>query len=88
MAIGCDPLSNPSELIRVFEPLTANMTLRTGANFKNFISYRSLGISRGDNAPNGTFRLCDDRGQNESFNVVVNTTGRVRSEKGGGACPF
>jgi type IV fimbrial biogenesis protein FimT len=76
---------NNEPLIRVFEPLKGSLTLRS--NYENFIGFLPTGTSVG-NGFGGTFRFCDDRGASESFNVVINQTGRVMSEKGGDACPL
>lgn len=60
-----------------------NATLRTGANFNSFVSYLPSGASRGNGGlGNGTFRLCNQRGPERGFSIVINNAGRVRIDRG------
>ncbi|WP_200858969.1 GspH/FimT family pseudopilin [Syntrophotalea carbinolica] len=64
------------------------VTLRTGANFTNSLSYLPNGISRGGGGlPNDTFRMCDQRGTANAFSIVINSVGRVRADRGAAQCP-
>jgi len=64
------------------------VTFRTDANFSNSMSYLPSGISRGGgNLPNGTFRMCDQRGTANAFSIVINSVGRVRADRGADQCP-
>jgi type IV fimbrial biogenesis protein FimT len=75
-------------LLKVHEPLDTNITLRSGANFEDYLSYQANGISRGNNGlPNDTFKLCDDRGDISLHVVALNKTGRVSSDQPIGTCP-
>lgn len=69
-------------LLKIHETLDANITLRSGANVQNFLVYQANGTSRGNSGlTNDTFRLCDNRGTASAHAVVVNQTGRVRSDR-------
>lgn len=79
-------IDNAADIIRVYEQATG-VTVRTGANFNNFVSYLASGVSQGNGGdPNGIFRVCDDRGIPSARAVDVNALGRARSGPGA-ACP-
>lgn len=70
------------QLLRIHEPLPGKLTLRSGANVQNYLSYQANGTSRGNTGlTNDTFRLCDDRGTASAYSIVINQTGRVRVSK-------
>lgn len=69
-------------LLRIHEPLSSKLTLRSGANVQNYLTYLANGTSRGNTGlTNDTFRLCDDRGTSSAYLIVINQTGRVRASK-------
>lgn len=61
-------------VLRVGSP-RPGLTIAGGANFPNWISYRSNGNSAGAGLNNGTFSICIGT---EGLDVVVGPTGRVR----------
>jgi type IV fimbrial biogenesis protein FimT len=75
-------------VIRVHDAFGGQATLRTGANFSNFLAYLPSGRSRGGGGlANGTYRLCDQRGTANAFSIVINRVGRVRVNRGAAQCP-
>jgi type IV fimbrial biogenesis protein FimT len=69
-------------LLKVHEPLDTNITLRSGANVQNYLTYEARGTSNGSTGlTNDTFRLCDDRGVNSAYSITVIQSGRVRAER-------
>lgn len=71
------------EILRVFQPAVNNgMTITTGNNFSNWISYLPAGGSQGNGLlANGTFivsfAVCPTPATNMARNIAVNSTGRV-----------
>ena len=75
-------------VLKVYGALRQGYTLRTGANFSNWVGYLPTGVSRGNGGSNDTFRLCaDNQVTAEGRSVVVNTVGRIRMDKGTASCP-
>ncbi|MCD2449271.1 GspH/FimT family protein [Methylicorpusculum oleiharenae] len=72
--------SSDDILLRVYQALPDNYTLRGNNNFVNFIRYEPNGISNNM----GSFALCDNRDgsniprPNASRLIIVNAVGRVR----------
>lgn len=74
--------------IRLYEPLPAQLTLRTGANLARWVAYRSPGTGLGSGGlATGTFRLCQGTDTAHARSVVLNSIGRARVAKGAPACP-
>ncbi len=84
-----DGVGNGELIIQGYEGLTGSNTLRTGANYANFISYLPDGGVRANGPSNGTFSLCDNRGPGHGRNIVINAVGRARVQDDTGAnqCP-
>lgn len=75
-------IDNAADIIRVYEQATG-VTVRTGANFNNFVSYLASGISQGNGGgASDTFMVCDARGIPSARAVAVNVLGRARSGPG------
>lgn len=76
-------------LIKIAAPLNAGLTLRSGNNVEDYLTYLANGTSRGSvtSFTNDTFRLCDDRGNTSAYSIVINQTGRVRSDRTTTTCP-
>jgi type IV fimbrial biogenesis protein FimT len=73
-------------LLRVFQPSSTDMSITTGSNFSNYVSYLASGVSLGNGGlPNGTFTVkfasCPGAASGMARNVVLNTTGRVSVSK-------
>jgi type IV fimbrial biogenesis protein FimT len=62
------------EILRVHGSLSGGNTLTFGARTQ--VSYESDGLARGGS--NGTFTLCDARGDSNKKGIVISTTGRTR----------
>lgn len=76
--------TDTDDIIRVFEPIGGNVTLRSGGNYARFVSFLPLGNSRGNTGlPNDTFRICDPRGSSKARAVIVNAVGRARAAQAG-----
>ncbi len=74
--------------LRRYEALANGFTLRTGANFANWVAYLPTGRSQSGGLPNDTFRLCaDDQVTAEGRSIIVSVGGRIRLEKGVTECP-
>lgn len=80
-----------AEVIRVSGSVTSGVTVRSGGNYAQYLSFGALGGPRGNTGlPNDTFRVCDDRGGSHARAVVVNIVGRARVTDGQGqtiTCP-
>jgi type IV fimbrial biogenesis protein FimT len=75
-------------LIKLFNDLPTNFTLRSNANFNTYLSYLSSGLVSAGGAGNGTFRLCDDsEDTTKSRSIVINTIGRAYVKEGTDSCP-
>lgn len=75
--------SDPDCVIRVYEAMPENVTLRRGGNSARLI-YNSTGAAAGSA---DTFRLCHGTDANKGRSIVINNTGRVRIDKGAASCP-
>jgi len=77
------------QIIRVYSAQPPGISLRSGGNISNYISFLSSGVARGHNnvLGNGTFRVCDQRGSDSAIAVIINNTGRIRTAKGTAVCP-
>jgi type IV fimbrial biogenesis protein FimT len=62
------------EIIRIHGQLTGGNTLTFGNRTR--VPYKSDGLAVGGS--NGTFTLCDDRGNSDNKGLVISITGRVR----------
>lgn len=78
----------------VHDGLEGQVTLRTGnspftdGNFSKTLAYLPSGVSRGGGGlATGTFRMCDQRGTDNSFAIIINNVGRVRVEREADQCP-
>lgn len=76
-------------LLRTYDPLPTNYTLRTGANYDDWLAYLPSGLSRGASGlSNDTFRICADNADNtKSRAVAVSLSGRPRTSTGTASCP-
>lgn len=75
-------------VIHVHGALPDGYTLRTGANFANWISYLPDGRARGNGGLfNGTFTLCHGTDTTTARKIVINTGGRARISEGADSCP-
>ena len=76
-------------IIRIYSGQPPEISLRSGSNISNYISFLSNGVPRGHNnvLGNGTFRVCDQRGSDSAIAVIINNAGRIRTAKGTAACP-
>lgn len=64
------------EILRVRSPLEGGNTLRAGARQR--VTFQATGFNPGFN---DTFRLCDSRGLQDAYGIVLNLQGRARSGK-------
>ena len=76
-------------LIRVYAGLNGDVTLRSGATVSDFLSFLPTGDVRGDSGGlgNDTFRVCDSRGTESAYSVVIIATGRVSTRRTTLQCP-
>jgi len=76
-------------LLRVYTGPKGHITLRTGTHIDDYLSFNAQGVAFGDDGGSGndTFRLCDSRGKDYAYSIVVSTTGRVSSTKTTSTCP-
>ena len=73
-------------ILRTQTALANSLTLRTGDTFIQWLAYQPSGFPVG--LGTDTFRLCASNGDTtNSRSVVVNNTGRPRTELGTMACP-
>ena len=72
------------ELLKTFPPLSNNYTLRTGANFADWVAFLPTGMSSSSGGfPNDSFRVCATADDLEnSRRVAVNIVGRARVTTG------
>ena len=70
-------------VLRSFEPVPQGVTMRSGDNFANFISYKPNGISEGaTDLATDTFGICDSRGVASARALSLNNTGRIIKRAG------
>ena len=74
----------PETLLRVHSTLGNQITATGNANVADYISYISTGQSQmiGGAFQAGTIKLCDDRAEDVGKDLVINSTGRVRTDSG------
>jgi type IV fimbrial biogenesis protein FimT len=73
-------LDESDQLLRVQQSHPTSQASITPTNFSAYVSYLPSGVSQGpDHLPNGTFHICL---AGEKRKVVLNSTGRIRTEKG------
>lgn len=76
-------VSEHSQIIRVSGPVASGITIRSGGNYAQYLSFGILGVSRGNTGlPNDTLRVCDQRGAAHARAIVVNIRGRPRVVNG------
>ena len=77
------------DVIHIFEGLSDGFTLRSGANFSDWVAFLPNGFSQGSGSLNNdTFRLCDDNQvASEGRSIVINVAGRIRMAQGTASCP-
>ena len=72
-------IDESDELLRVQQSHPNSQASITPTNFSAYVSYLPSGVSQGPNhLPNGTFHICL---AGEKRKVVLNSTGRIRTEK-------
>jgi type IV fimbrial biogenesis protein FimT len=64
-------------LLRVYDELSGDLTLRTSGSVAGYVSFNS----RGEASAQDTFRLCDSRGTDSAYAIVIIATGRITSKK-------
>jgi type IV fimbrial biogenesis protein FimT len=76
-------------LLKSYPALTNGFTLRTGANYANWVAYLPSGLSTSStNFGNDTFRLCDSSADtSKSRAIAIIATGRARVDKPASSCP-
>ncbi len=84
-------VNEDNQILRVSGPVPPGITVRSGGNYAQHVSFGLLGVSRGNTGlPNDTLRICDPRGSAHARAVVVNIRGRPRLANGQDAkikCP-
>jgi type IV fimbrial biogenesis protein FimT len=76
------------ELLKTYDALPEGHTLRTGGTYAQWMAYLPNGNSDGANLGHDTFRLCDSsKNTTKSRAIIINKTGRVRTQKGTSTCP-
>ncbi|PHS71152.1 MAG: general secretion pathway protein GspH [Methylophaga sp.] len=70
-----DTVPDANEIIRVHGALSGGNILRFNSA-TNKITYIGSGLTKGGS--NGTFTLCDDRGNSERKGLIISNTGRAR----------
>ncbi|MCF6252210.1 MAG: GspH/FimT family pseudopilin [Methylococcaceae bacterium] len=82
--------SGTDTLLKTYPALSNSYTLRTGANYANWISFLPSGlINSSSGTNNDSFRLCATAGDTvNSRKITINTVGRARISTGDVAsCP-
>ncbi|MDF1688501.1 MAG: GspH/FimT family pseudopilin [Cycloclasticus sp.] len=80
-------------LLRTYDSLPDGYTLRTGANYDDWVAYLPSGLSRSSSGTaNDTFRVCANYTDNaeamaKGRAITVNTSGRPRTSIGTASCP-
>lgn len=73
---GGGTINGADEVLQVRETLDGGNTLRAGARQR--VTFQTSGFNPGFN---DTFRLCDTRGLQDAYGIVLNAQGRARSGK-------
>ncbi|MFK5947318.1 MAG: GspH/FimT family pseudopilin [Methylococcales bacterium] len=77
-------------LLKTYPPLTNGYTLRTGANYNNWVAFSPTGLTSGSGGlANDSFRVCATAGDlTNSRKISINVVGRARVSTGDVAsCP-
>lgn len=76
-------------LLRTYGALPNGYTLRTGANYDDWVAYLPSGLSRSSSGTaNDTFRVCANNADiSKSRAVAVSVSGRPRTSTGTASCP-
>jgi type IV fimbrial biogenesis protein FimT len=79
-----DSGGTPEPLLRVHGSLGNQITATGNGNVANYISYIASGQSQlvGGGFQAGTITFCDDRAEDVGKDLVINSTGRVRTDPG------
>jgi type IV fimbrial biogenesis protein FimT len=79
-----DSSGTPEPLLRVQGAMGNQITATGNTNVANYISYIASGQSQmtGGGFQAGTITFCDDRAEDVGKNLVINSTGRVRTDPG------
>jgi type IV fimbrial biogenesis protein FimT len=80
-----NPTATPAEtLLRVHEGMESQLTATGNTNVADYISYVSSGQSQltGGAFQAGTIQICDDRNGDFGRDLVVDSTGRIRTSTG------
>ncbi|MEO5378649.1 MAG: GspH/FimT family pseudopilin [Magnetococcus sp. DMHC-6] len=72
-------LDGDDELLRVNPPLSHDSFLKQNSVYTQYISFKATGFSQGNGGNSGGFRLCDSRGVDKAYDILVNGAGRVRT---------
>lgn len=74
-------VSDSDELLMTYAALPEGFTLRTGANYANWVAYLGTGKFRSSSGfANDTFRLCDSTADKDRSRGIIIKMGRVRTE--------
>lgn len=82
--------SGADTLLKTYPPLTNGYTLRTGANYTDWVAFSSTGLALSSGpGTNDSFRLCATAGDLvNARNIAINVVGRARVSSGGViSCP-
>jgi type IV fimbrial biogenesis protein FimT len=85
-----DATGTPTEdcYIKHYQTLSNGFTVRTGANFANWVAYLPSGISTSStNFGNDTFRLCNGTNTATARAITINAVGRASVTQGTASCP-
>ena len=82
-------LDSGETLLKTYPALGHGFTLRTGANYDDWIAYESSGlITSSGSLTNDTFRLCATAGDTTNAREIrINKVGRGRVKNGAVSCP-
>jgi type IV fimbrial biogenesis protein FimT len=80
-----DPNNDEDILLKTYQALDSNYTLRVGEGIKSKLAYRPSGLLSG---LGDSFRLCTaDADINDSRVIILNSIGRARVAKKAKSCP-
>ncbi len=72
-------------LLKTYDALPNNFTLRSGGNTDDYAAYIPNGLRKGLAAD--TFRLCHNSDVSESRSIIINSIGRARVSSSATSCP-